>query len=444
MKREILEKFNKKDSLLVISGYPRKRETYSKGVCAVSSFAKNTLLNLQKENLDKKIVIFTMVTGKKEFYEEDEMLIIRCFKRNSPLSYLNLLSNILKFNKTKDILVEFEFASFGNTLSTGLLLPLIWTLFLFRKNITLVMHQVLENIKELSGHIGVSKTNRKMAILNFSLKFFYKFLALPAKNIIVLEEEFKNRLGKITNSSKITVIAHGVDTNIKNVDRRVEREKLGIKEDEFVILYFGYLTWYKGVDFLIRALKDVRTINNKKIKLIIAGGESFTQKEKRHYKIFISMINNLLSKNGNVLRTGFVNEANITPVFEASDLIVLPYRTFMSSSGPMSLAISHKKPFILSKNLEGLLNSFDIKQTMREAGLTKSDLVFDLNKKSLIKVIEKSLEPQLKQKMLIFSKLLREQRSFANIAKIYSQLLFQPNNYLKTKAIYKIFSPNSN
>lgn len=423
MKNFIFEKHNSASSLLVISGYPKRRETYSKGVCAVSSFAKNTLINLQKENLDRKIVVLTMETGKKETYEEDGMLIIRCFKRNSPLSYLSLLSNILNFNKAKDVLVEFEFASFGDTFTTGLLLLLIWALFFFGKNITLVMHQVLENIKELSGHIGISKANRKMAILNLSLRFFYKFLTLPAKKIIVLEEEFKDRLAKITNSSKITVIPHGVDTNIKSVDRALEREKLGIKKDEFVILYFGYLTWYKGVDFLIKALKDITTINNRKIKLVIAGGESFTQKEKSHYKIFINMVKRLLNTNTNIIQTGFVDEVNITAVFESSDLVVLPYRTFMSSSGPLSLAISHKKPFILSRNLEGLLNSFDVKKAMLEVNLDKNAVLFDLNKKSLTKAIESALNNKTRQKMINFSRILNEARSFENIAKIYNAAL---------------------
>ncbi|MBI3985076.1 MAG: glycosyltransferase [Candidatus Levybacteria bacterium] len=423
MKKNIFDQYNSADSLLVISAYPKKGQIYSKGVCAVSSFAKNTLLRLKKENPNRKIIVLTIELGKKESYIEDDILVIRCFKRNSVFSFKNLLVQVLRFGKVKDILIEFEFASFGDTLTTSMVAPFVLLLSLLRKNISLVIHQVLFDIGSLSGHIGVKSNNLKLKILNFGLKWFYFLLTLKAKHIVVLEDEFKKRLSSVCNANKITVIPHGVDTNIKKVNGYKVREKLKISKNEFVVLYFGYLTWYKGVDFLIQSLRDVRKINGKKIRLLIAGGPSFTQEKKSHYKRFVAKINKMIKSSPNVISTGFVEEKDITGIFEASDLTVFPYRTFMSSSGPLSLAISHKKPFILSRNLSHITESLDIKRLLKTLNMNKKDLVFDLNKKSLVKTITQATNPKLSQKMLEFSRMLYRERSFENLSRAYKQML---------------------
>jgi hypothetical protein len=443
MNKKLLNKYNTKDSLIVISSYPKKKEKYSQGVCAVSSFTKNTLMALKEENKDRKIVVLTMVIDKEETYVEDGILIVRCFKRNSPLSYFGLIKQIMAFGKAKDVMVEFEFASFGNTLMTGLLAPVVWMIRLTGKNITLVSHQVVSDISDLSGHIGLSASNPMTKILNYSLKGFYKLICFPAKKVVVLEEEFKTRLGKLINKDKIMVIPHGIDTDIANTKKKDARKAFGIKQNEFVILYFGYLTWYKGVDFLINALKNVDSINGKKIRLVIAGGPSFTQEEKTHYQNFISKVEKAVKNSKNVILTGFVKEEDIAPIFKMADLSVFPYRTFMSSSGPLSLAISHSKAFILSENLGALANSPDIKRALNLAKIDKNEIVFKLNKKNLIKTITMSMEPKMKRKMLFLSKTLNEERSFTKIASMYDKVILENNNKKTVNAFFNAVSPNN-
>ena len=431
MKNKIWENYNNSNSLLVIASYPKKRETYSKGVCAVSSFTKNTISGLQKENPGKKIIVLTIILKKPEVYEEDGILVIRCFKRNNPLSYIEILKNANRFNKVKSTLIEFEFASFGNTIATGMIAPLTWLLFLLGKDITMVIHQVLFDLKKISGHIGISANNPKTMILNLLLKLFYKALTMPVKNIVVLEDEFKKRLELLIGKGKINVIPHGVDFNIENNSADTARinKKLGIKKNDFIILYFGYLTWYKGVDFLIKALKDKHTLNGKRIKLVVAGGPSFTQEKKAHYQKFLNKVNNEAKKSKNTIITGFVDEKDITPIFKASDLVVLPYRTFMSSSGPLSLALSHEKPFIISRKLELLLSSKDVRQSMDYANIARDDILFDLNAKSLVLTIKNASATKTHQKMVKFSKALGQERSFLKLAKSYNEIISRNMEY---------------
>lgn len=423
--KNLIKKYNSKDSILVISSWPRKKQKYSKGVCAVASFAKNTLLEIQKQNPNKKIVILTMKLGKKtQVYTEDGMLVIRCFERNNPLSYFNLLKTIHKFNKAKTVILEFEFASFGDLLSTGSLSLLVWAMAFLRKQVHLVVHQVILSLNEISDHIGINKKSLKMKFFNFALLNFYKFITFPAKTVIVLENELKNRLKKIIKEEKILVVPHGVDSHMKQGSSLKNlKEKPEFKKEEMVILFFGYLTWYKGVDFLIKALEKHPIINGRKIKLIIAGGPSFTQAKKKHYQSFLNRTLKNAKKRAHIQVTGFVPEDKISSYFKAADLVVLPYRRFMSSSGPFSVALSFEKPILLSNNLSGLLKSTDIQEVLKNTKLSKNDITFGLNEKDLVNKIGAMQDPKIYKKAISFSKTLANKRSFGHIANSYVQII---------------------
>jgi len=422
--KHLLQKYNDKNSILVISGFPKRNEKHSQGDCGVSSFAKNSLSALQKENFQRQIVVLTMTTGdKEEAYEENNMLIARVFKRNQPASYFNLLKTINLFNKTKTVMVEFEFSSFGDLPMTISLVPLIFALRIFNKEIVIVMHQVLFDLNKLYGHIGMVKNSFKSSIFSFGLKWFYKIISLPAKKIVVLEEEFRIRLSKLIGFNKIVTIPHGVDETINWSDRKKARKTLGYHENDFVILYFGFLTWYKGVDFLINTFKNIKKLNGRNIKILIAGGSSFTQAEKSHYKKFINKVTTLASLNSNIKITGFVKEQDMSKMYAASDLVTFPYRTCMSSSGPLSLALSNKKPFIFSKNLENLLKTNDYKDVSTLTDVLPEELMFDFNSKSLINLVKKTMQKKAIEKLTKFSSTLSERRSFNNLAVFYDELL---------------------
>ena len=434
---KLIKNYNKPESLLVISSYPKKQETYSNGVCAVASFTKNTISSLSKIQKFKKIIVLTMVLDKEEVYEENGILVVRCFRRNNPFSYFDLFKKIRLFNVTRKVLIEFEFASFGDTKATLAILPLVWSLYFLRKDVTIVVHQVVLDLNKLGGHIGISSRKILSYIFNPALMLYYRLLSYPAKNIVVLEEDLRERISTIVRPEKVHFVPHGVPkVQMHNLKKRAARKLLGI-EDEIIILYFGYLTWYKGVDFLIRTFIGKKRLNGKKIKLIIAGGPSFTQEKKPHYKKFITTIQNMMKKApSNVKFTGFVEEKDIPLYFSASDLVVLPYRAFISSSGPLSFALAFNKPFLLSEALGDILHSRDIEESIKKIGLTKKDLLFRLNQKSLIKKIRLSLERRQYKKLKELSTLLANKRSFKKLAASYDKVL--TTEPVKTKRFFFI------
>lgn len=426
IQKHILQSYNRKDTLLVISTYPKKGEIYSKDVDAVAPYTKNTILGIKKLNPSRKIVVLAPVVSQMDKYTsyvDDGVLVIRCFKRNHPLSFANIFKVVQQFNTIDTLLVEFEFSSFGDIKTTLSLPILLSTLAAVGKHVTLVLHQVVLDLATLSGHIGVAGIKTK--VMSMFLRHYYKILCAAVRNIIVLEDEIKKRLSTLVNPEKVHVSYHGVDvTNtVKDMSQKKARKMLGIHKNEFVILYFGYITWYKGADFLAKAFQTQKQIGGKKIRVILGGGPSATQKHKKHYQKFFNKVQNLVKNNKQVTLTGFVKEEELATYMSAADLVVYPYRTFMSSSGALATAFAFEKPFLVSSKLRAYFESRDIQKLLVESGLTFEDISFRLRNKSLLQAVKKVQQKERAKKLSRLSKAIKKERDFTVLAKCYSDVM---------------------
>ncbi len=411
------EKYNQPNSLLVISSYPPKGTTYGDQVGGVASFTKNNLLPLAQK---QKIIVLAEILNRRELYEEGNILVCRCWRRNFPGIYLDLLKGIFSFSKIIQIKVQFEFSLYGDFLITAFLPLFLLFLKILQKESIIVIHQVLLNLRSLSGHLGWFQDNFKESFFSFFLRWYYRFLALTTEKIVVLEPIFKKRLERVgINANKVFVIKHGVDRSISFVNKSTARSKLGIDKNNLVILSFGFLTWYKGSDLLVEAFNRLnKKFPDKKTSLILAGGESITQKQKQHYRQYIKSLYKSADKNPKITITGFVPEQSLKLYFGAADLVVLPYRTFMSSSGVLSLTLSFNKPFILSETLKGWFDDLE-----EDAQKLPDFLFFKASVNNLAKSLEKIIFDETKLKVLSgLSFKLSRARDYQQIALAYQGL----------------------
>ena len=258
------------DKLIVITSFPEEGVIHGKTVVGIASYAKNTLLALKKNKPEVKITVLAeILENKKETYKDNGIEVKRVWKRNSFTTFFLLFKNLLALKTSKNILIEFEVAMFGEFI---FLLPFPLFLFLLKimgKNITIVSHQVISDIDTLSGHINLhSKLESKL--LNFFIHFFYRIILILSSRIIVFDDILKDKLAAFGNKNKIVVIPHGVEKFKNDITKEEARKKLNLGNDDFILLYFGYLAWYKGTDVLIQYYSELK--NKRDIKLIIAGG----------------------------------------------------------------------------------------------------------------------------------------------------------------------------
>ena len=110
--------------------------------------------------------------------------------------------------------------------------------------------------------------------------------------------------------------------------------------------------------------------------------------------------------------------------FQASDLVIFPYRTLMSASGPLSIAFSFQKPFIVSKELSGMFETFDIAKSLNKLGVDKNSLVFGSNE-AKEKILKIKSDLVLRRKIEELSKTMAEKRNWQKIGQLYYETIFQ-------------------
>lgn len=129
------------------------------------------------------------------------------------------------------------------------------------------------------------------------------------------------------------------------VSKENARHYLHLPHDQNIILFFGFIRHYKGLDLLIRAMSDIR-IRSKNIVLLVAG--EFYQDD----KVYLSLIKELKLEDRVILHTHFIPDNEVRYYCCAADVIVQPYRN-ATQSGVTPLAYHFDKPMIVT-NVGGL------------------------------------------------------------------------------------------
>jgi len=166
------------------------------------------------------------------------------------------------------------------------------------------------------------------------MKIFTTFI----ENIIVMSEESKRLVDKKYPSlvdKKYSLIYHGLYDNYENtVSKEESRRKLGIDLDKKVLLFFGRIDEYKNIPTLI---DEFSKIDDKQFVLIIAGEIQNTElRDEINSKIKSSSIFTFFD---------FIPDDDVQYLFNASDLVVLPFMNILNSGSAM-LALSFKKPLL--------------------------------------------------------------------------------------------------
>jgi hypothetical protein len=78
-----------KPDLIVVSSYPPQSQTHGIGTVGVASYAKNTLISLPSYlNI---LVLAEKLSDQPSEYQEKNIHILRCWQRNSPKAFLDIL-----------------------------------------------------------------------------------------------------------------------------------------------------------------------------------------------------------------------------------------------------------------------------------------------------------------------------------------------------------------
>ena len=171
---------------------------------------------------------------------------------------------------------------------------------------------------------------------------------------IVQSSKVEKELKKIAPNSLYDKVFHPIYNNYPcAIDKEDAKSKLNIAEAD-VVLFFGLIRGYKGLDKLILSMEKVFETRSD-VKLLIAG-ECYSDKQK-----YISMIKKSKYSDKILWKEEYINEDEVSIYFSAANVVVLPY-IGASQSGIVPLSYHYNKPVIVS-DLEGLKEVVDIGKT---------------------------------------------------------------------------------
>ena len=205
--------------------------------------------------------------------------------------------------------------------------------------------------------IRIAKLNRHTKVIciadnivphetRFFDKPFIKYFVKSCDGFISMSESVKNDLFRFRPKAKHQLVFHPVYDNFGNgVEKAIARNFFNLKTDDKVILFFGFIRRYKGLDLLLRAMADLR-IRQAGIRLIIAG-EYYEDKT-----FYTQLIDDLGIADLLIMKDDFIPNEEVKMYFSAADLVVQPYRS-ATQSGITQLAYHFEKPMVVT-NVGGL------------------------------------------------------------------------------------------
>jgi len=180
----------------------------------------------------------------------------------------------------------------------------------------------------------------------FGDKAFTKYFLKPCDAFITMSEKVMNDLLLFEKTKPVQLVQHPLYDNFGNIiSKQVAREKLKIKKEELLILFFGFIRKYKGLDLLLQAMANEK-IKQSGIKLLIAG--EFYEDE----KLYSELIEKLEIRDQLILKTDFIPDSEVKYYLCAADAVIQPYRS-ATQSGVTPLAYYFEKPMIVT-NVGGL------------------------------------------------------------------------------------------
>lgn len=218
------------------------------------------------------------------------------------------------------------------------------------------LYQTLKHIKKKYSDtrlIGVAHNILPHEKFPFGQVLSKKLFNL-SDHLILLSQQTEQEFHELHPDTEYTKLFHPVyEQPYPPTGRRELRKKYGVNEDDHVLLFFGLVRKYKGLDLLIEALNQI-DLESLHIKPFIVG-EFYTNKQDLLNKIQPSKMSHY------TIIDRFISEEEVSEIFTLSDLMVLPYKT-ASQSGVLSNAINFQLPVLVS-DLPGLTEHIDAGET---------------------------------------------------------------------------------
>lgn len=178
-------------------------------------------------------------------------------------------------------------------------------------------------------------------------KPFTKYFLAACDAFVTMSEKVMQDL-RLFSQKPAQQVTHPLYDNFgEQLSKAEARRYLHVPVDGKIILFFGFIRKYKGLDILLEAMKLLRdNPATKEIRLLVAG-EYYEDR-----KPYDELIASLGIEDQLILRTDFIQDSEVKYYLSAADFVIQPYRN-ATQSGVTPLAYHFEKPMLVT-NVGGL------------------------------------------------------------------------------------------
>ncbi|GAB4500434.1 MAG: glycosyltransferase family 4 protein [Saprospiraceae bacterium] len=176
----------------------------------------------------------------------------------------------------------------------------------------------------------------------FGDRVFAKYFVHACDDFVVMSRSVGEAIKGFEPKGSVRFAPHPIyDIYGESLEKSAARRQLGLPENTPVVLFFGLIRKYKGLDILLEALNQTPEIH------ALVAGECYDDWD---------FYQKIIDKNGLAdrvhLHLDFIPTEQVRLFFSAADLVVQPYRT-ATQSGISQIAYHFEKPMIVT-NVGGL------------------------------------------------------------------------------------------
>ena len=182
-------------------------------------------------------------------------------------------------------------------------------------------------------------------------KPFTQYFVSPMDGFVTMSAKVLSDLKQFTKTHAVQAVHPLYDNFGDPVSKQIAKAHLDIPLEQPLILFFGFIRKYKGLDLLLEAMallkEQAKTDSSMVIPKLLIAGEFYDAEAGYQTLIDQLEIRDLL-----ILKTDFIADDQVSYYLSAADFVIQPYK-HATQSGVTPLAYHFEKPMLVT-NVGGL------------------------------------------------------------------------------------------
>lgn len=193
---------------------------------------------------------------------------------------------------------------------------------------------------------------------------FTKYFLNQNDGFITMSDKVKDDLLSFIPDAKYKIYPHPLYDHFgAATEKNQARKELNLPTDKKLLLYFGYIRDYKGLDILIETISQLPEDYH-----LILAGESYGD-----FTPYLELIAKFQVKDKITLLNRYIPDREVSLLFSAADVCVLSYKS-ATQSGVTSIALHYELPLVVT-NVGGLKEMVEHEKTGLVAERAEPELV---------------------------------------------------------------------